>query len=254
MTDEQLLRYARHLMLEDFGFEGQEILSQSRVLVIGMGGLGSPASMYLAAAGVGALWIADDDMVSLNNLQRQIVHRTEAVGLPKVDSAAQVLASLNPSIRIERIPHRLQENEAKELIAQVDLVIDCSDNYATRQALNRLCLSLKKPLVSAAAIRWEGMITSFDFRREDSPCYACMFDPDDDLGVDNCATLGVISPLLGVMGSMQALEAIKLLLGVGDTLVGKLAIFNAKTSQWRYVELAQSPFCKVCHHANQSKS
>lgn len=249
MTDEQLLRYARHLMLEDFGFEGQEILAKSRVLILGMGGLGSPASMYLAAAGVGQLWLADDDTVELSNLQRQIVHRTEAVGLLKVDSATQVLTSLNPSVRIERIQHRLNEDEAREFVANVDLVLDCSDNYTTRQTLNRLCFALKKPLVAAAAIRWEGMLTSFDFRREESPCYACMFDPDDNLGVDNCATLGVISPLLGVMGSMQALEAIKLLLGVGDTLVGKLAIFNAKTSQWKYVELTKSSFCQVCHHS-----
>lgn len=249
MTDEQLLRYARHLMLDDFGFEGQEILEKSQVLIVGMGGLGSPAAMYLAAAGVGKLWITDDDTVELSNLQRQIIHRTETVGLSKVDSAAQVLVSLNPSVQIERIHHRLSEDEARALIANVDLVLDCSDNYATRQALNRLCFALKKPLVAAAAIRWEGIITSFDFRREESPCYACMFDPDDNLGVDNCATLGVISPLLGVVGSMQALEAIKLLLGIGETLVGKLAIFNARTSQWKYIELSKSPFCRVCQHA-----
>lgn len=246
MIDEQMLRYARHIMLDEFGFEGQEILLNSRVLVLGMGGLGSPAAMYLAAAGVGTLIIADDDNVELSNLQRQIIHRNEAIGLAKVNSAKQTLLALNPDIQIEVIHHRLSETEAAKLIAGVDVVLDCSDNYRTRHILNKLCFHERKPLVAAAAIRWEGMVTSFDFRQEHSPCYACMFDPEDNLGPDNCATLGVISPLLGVMGSMQALEAIKLLIGAGDTLVGKLAMFNAKTSQWKYLDIPKSSFCTVC--------
>lgn len=249
MNDNQMLRYARHIMLEDFGFEGQEQLNQSKVFILGMGGLGSPAAMYLAAAGVGHLIIADDDTVELSNLQRQIIHRTEAVGQLKVDSAAQTLRALNPDVRVETIDYRLSPEQAAEIIQQVDVVLDCSDNYTTRQVLNQLCFLHKKPLVTAAAIRWQGMISSFDFRKDYSPCYACMFDPEDNLGVDNCATLGVIAPLLGVMGSMQALEAMKLLLGLADTLVGKLAIFDAKTSQWRYVTLAKSPYCRVCHAA-----
>lgn len=246
MIDEQMLRYARHIMLDEFGFEGQEKLLHSRVLVLGMGGLGSPAVMYLAAAGVGTLIIADDDCVELSNLQRQIIHRTESLGLKKVVSAEQTLQSLNPEVSIKTIDIRLSEQQAADLINSVDLVVDCSDNYHTRHVLNKLCYQAKVPLVAAAAIRWEGMITSFDFRQEQSPCYACMFDPEDNLSPDNCATLGVVSPLLGVMGSMQALEAIKLLIGAGDTLVGKLAMFNAKTSQWTYLNLPKSSFCAVC--------
>ncbi|MCQ9327900.1 HesA/MoeB/ThiF family protein [Pelistega suis] len=246
MIDEQMLRYARHLMLEDFGFEGQEQLLNSRVLVLGMGGLGSPVAMYLAAAGVGTLIIADDDRVELSNLQRQIIHRNDAIGLSKVESAKQTLLSLNPDSQIEMIDYRLSEEEAATVIANVDLVLDCSDNYHTRHILNKLCLQARKPLVAAAAIRWEGIVTSFDFRQLHSPCYACMFDPEDNLGPDNCATLGVVSPLLGVMGSMQALEAIKLLIGARDTLVGKLAMFNAKTSQWKYLDIPKSSFCAVC--------
>lgn len=246
MNDEKMLRYARHIMLEDFGFEGQEILNKSIVLILGMGGLGSPAAMYLAAAGVGHLILADDDSVELSNLQRQIIHRTENIGLSKVASAEQTLRALNPEVVIETVDSRLTTEQAAEVIKRVDIVLDCSDNYTTRQTLNQLCFLARKPLVAAAAIRWQGMITSFDFRRDDSPCYACMFDPEDNLGVDNCATLGVISPLLGVMGSMQALEAMKLLIGAGDTLVGKLAIFNAKNSQWQYIALPQNPHCPIC--------
>lgn len=246
MTDEQMLRYARHIMLDEFGFEGQEKLLNSRVLVLGMGGLGSPAAMYLVAAGVGTLIIADDDNVELSNLQRQIIHCTESLGLKKVVSAERTLQTLNPEVQIKTINTRLSEQQAADLINSVDLVLDCSDNYQTRHVLNRICYQTRVPLVAAAAIRWEGMITSFDFRQEQSPCYACMFDPEDNLSPDNCATLGVISPLLGVMGSMQALEAIKLLIGAGGTLVGKLAMFNARTSQWKYLDIPKSSFCAVC--------
>lgn len=246
MTDEQMLRYARHIMLDEFGFEGQEKLLNSRVLVLGMGGLGSPAAMYLVAAGVGTLIIADDDNVELSNLQRQIIHCTESLGLKKVVSAERTLQTLNPEVQIKTINTRLSEQQAADLINSVDLVLDCSDNYQTRHVLNRICYQTRVPLVAAAAIRWEGMITSFDFRQEQSPCYACMFDPEDNLSPDNCATLGVISPLLGVMGSMQALEAIKLLSGAGGTLVGKLAMFDARTSQWKYLDIPKSSFCAVC--------
>lgn len=246
MNDEKMLRYARHIMLEEVGFEGQEILNKSTVFILGVGGLGSPAAMYLAAAGVGNIILADDDSVELSNLQRQIIHRTESIGISKVASAEQTLSALNPDVNIKTIDYRLTAEQAAQVIKEADLVLDCSDNYTTRQTLNQLCFSARKPLVAAAAIRWQGMITSFDFRRSDSPCYACMFDPEDNLGVDNCATLGVISPLLGVMGSMQALEAIKLLIGIGDTLVGKLAIFNAKTSQWQYIALPKNPHCTIC--------
>lgn len=241
-----MLRYARHIMLDDIGFDGQERLNKSTVLIVGMGGLGSPAAMYLAAAGIGKLIITDNDKVELSNLQRQIIHRTENIGSLKVDSAAQTLYSLNSEIQLDTIAYRLTDEQAVEVIKDVDIVLDCSDNYVTRQTLNRLCYLYKKPLVAAAAIRWQGMISSFDFRLPDSPCYACMFDPEDKLGEDNCATLGVISPLLGIMGSMQALEAIKLLLGIHKTLVGTLAFFDAKAGQWRYMVLQKNPNCRVC--------
>ncbi|NEN76028.1 molybdopterin-synthase adenylyltransferase MoeB [Pelistega sp. NLN82] len=246
MNDSQLLRYARHIMLDEFGFEGQEKLASSKVLIVGMGGLGSPAAMYLAAAGVGTLILADDDKVELSNLQRQIIHQTNSLGLMKVNSASHQLNALNPDIQIQTIAERMTEERAQVLLQTVDMVLDCSDNYDTRQVLNRLCFNAHIPLIAAAAIRWEGMVTSFDFRQQSSPCYACLFDPDDNLNPDNCATLGVVSPLLGVMGSMQALEAIKLLIGAGESLVGQLAMFKAKTSQWQYLKINKSPHCKVC--------
>ncbi|WP_071059002.1 molybdopterin-synthase adenylyltransferase MoeB [Pelistega sp. MC2] len=246
MNDEFMLRYARHLMLDGFGFEGQERLTNSKVLILGLGGLGSPVAMYLAAAGVGHLTLVDDDNVELSNLQRQIIHKTDNIGLKKVDSARQTLLALNPLVQIKTFPDRPSVDEITALIEGVDLVLDCSDNYNTRQVLNKICVDLKKPLVAGAAIKWEGMVTSFDFREPTSPCYACLFDPEDNLAPDNCATLGVFSPLLGVIGSMQAVEAIKLLIGEGDTLVGKLAIFNAKTSNWRYLDIKKNTYCTVC--------
>lgn len=246
MNDEQMLRYARHLMLEEIGFEGQEKLLNSRVAVVGVGGLGSPASMYLAAAGVGKLVLVDHDTVTLSNLQRQIIHTTQTLGRYKVDSAEQMIATLNPSTCVQTVAKTISSPEAEALMVDADIVLDCSDNGVARHAINQICHRLKKPLVSAAAIRWEGTLSVFDFRQAHSPCYACMFDPDDTLPPDNCATLGVFSPLLGVLGSMQAVEAIKLLLGMPTQLLGKLFMFNAKTSQSQYVTISKHGQCKVC--------
>lgn len=246
MNDEFMLRYARHLLLQDFGFEGQERLTDSNVLVLGLGGLGSPAVMYLAAAGIGQLTLVDDDKVELSNLQRQIIHRTDSLGLNKVESARQTVAALNPLVRVKTIANRPSPEEIAALIEEVDLVLDCSDNHDTRQLLSKVAYQLKKPLVAGAAVEWEGMVTSFDFRQAGSPCYACLFDSEDHLSSDNCATLGVFSPLLGVIGSMQAVEAIKLLIRKGETLAGKLAVFNAKTGTWRYLTLKKNAYCTVC--------
>lgn len=252
MSDEQMLRYARHIMLDEIGFEGQLKLAQSRVLILGLGGLGAPVAMYLAAAGVGRLLLLDDDTVELSNLQRQVIHTTQTIGMPKVSSAKQMLALLNPEVMVEEHPYRPNQEQIRDLVAQVDLVLDCSDNYRTRQVLNQTCFELKKPLVAAAAIRFDGQMSTYDARHDDSPCYACLFDPDDELGPDNCATLGVFSPLLGVMGSSQANEALKILLGIGQSLQGRLAMFNARTSTWTYLRISKNPHCKVCG-ANSNK-
>ena len=246
MNDEQMLRYARHLMLDEEGFEGQQQLTESRVLILGLGGLGSPVAMYLAAAGVGTLHLMDDDTVSLSNLQRQVIHTTPHLDMSKVESAKRMLEQLNPEVDLILHAYRPDEEQLRTLIADVDLVMDCSDNYRTRQALNKVCFEFKKPLVAAAAIRFDGLISTYDARDESSPCYACIFDPDDDLGPDNCATLGVFSPLLGVMGSTQAVEALKLLVGTGQSLQGKLGMFNARNSTWTYLKITKNPRCKVC--------
>lgn len=246
MNDEQMLRYARHIMLDEIGFEGQQKLAQSRVFILGLGGLGAPVAMYLAAAGVGQLDFVDDDSVELSNLQRQIIHTTHTIGMAKVASAQQMVEQLNPEVRVLTHAFRPVLEALYRLIEPVDLVLDCSDNYRTRQALNKVCVDLKKPLVAAAAIRFDGQISTYDARQAESPCYACLFDPDDDLGSDNCATLGVFSPLLGVMGSMQATEAVKLLLNLGQSLQGRLGMFNARTSTWTYLGLTKNSKCKVC--------
>ncbi len=246
MNDEQMLRYARHIMLDEIGFEGQQKLADSRVLILGMGGLGAPVAMYLAAAGVGQLHLMDDDTVELSNLQRQVIHTTQNIGLSKVESAKRMLEQLNPEVVLELHAYRPDEEQLREVIERVDLVLDCSDNFRTRQMLNKVCFEFKVPLVAAAAIRFDGLLSTYDARNPDSPCYACIFDPDDDLGPDNCATLGVFSPLLGVMGSTQAVEALKLLVGAGTSLQGKLAMFNARNSVWTYLNVSKNPHCKVC--------
>jgi molybdopterin/thiamine biosynthesis adenylyltransferase len=244
MNDEQLLRYSRQIMLPDVDLDGQDKLLAAHVLIIGLGGLGSPVAMYLAAAGVGHLTLVDFDAVDLTNLQRQIVHTTARIGMNKAASAAQSLRELNPDVRVDTIEQLL---DADALLAQVkvaSLVIDCTDNFQTRFAINAACVAAKVPLVSGAAIRLEGQVAVFDARLETSPCYRCLYEEDsDDL---TCAANGVLAPLVGVIGSMQALEAIKLICGFGTGLAGRLLLLDARHSQWRELKLPKDPCCPLC--------
>ncbi|MDQ2077644.1 molybdopterin-synthase adenylyltransferase MoeB [Marinimicrobium sp. ABcell2] len=245
MNDEQLLRYSRQILLPDVDIDGQEKLLSSRVLILGLGGLGAPVAMYLAGAGVGHLVLADFDAVDLTNLQRQIIHTTDRIGEPKVTSAAQALRELNPDIQVTCIQERLEGEALHRQLEQVDLVLDCSDNFTTRFELNAACVATGTPLVSGAAVRLEGQVAVFDSRREDSPCYRCLYhtQSEEDL---TCSANGVLAPVVGVVGSMQALEAIKLLVGFGTSLTGRLLLFDARHAQWRELKLARDPDCPVC--------
>ncbi|MGD8175616.1 HesA/MoeB/ThiF family protein [Marinimicrobium sp. ARAG 43.8] len=245
MDDRQLLRYSRHIMLPEIDLDGQEALLRSRVLIVGLGGLGSPVALYLAASGVGELWLADHDEVEPSNLQRQIAHTTARVGQSKVVSAAQAVQALNPDTLVTPLHEALNAERLATLTEQVDLVVDATDNFGVRYAINAACVRTRTPLVSGAAIRLEGQVTVFDSRRSDSPCYRCLYDVHDDEPL-NCATSGVMAPLVGVIGSMQALEAVKLLAGVGDSLAGRLLIFDAARSEWRELALPRDPNCPVC--------
>jgi len=246
VNDEQLLRYSRQIMLPDFDIAAQEKLLAAKVLIVGLGGLGSPVALYLAAAGVGELWLADHDAVDLSNLQRQIVHGENAIGRAKVASAAAAVRALNSQIKVNTIEQKIQGDLLDDSVAAVDLVVDCSDNFRTRFALNAACWKNKKPLVSGAAIRSEGQLLAIDPRRADSPCYRCLYDDavqDEQL---SCAQNGVLAPLVGVIGTLQALEAIKLLANYGAPAVGKLLIFDAKTLEWRSLILPRAKNCPVC--------
>lgn len=245
MNDEQLLRYSRHLMLTGFDVAGQESLLAARVLIVGLGGLGSPAAMYLAAAGVGTLVLADDDVVDLSNLQRQIAHRTASIGRSKVASARQTLLELNPGVKVETLEARLEGAALQALVASCAVVLDCTDNFRTRFALNEACWQARVPLVSGAAIRAEAQLTVFDARTTGSPCYRCLYQEGVD-GDLRCAENGVLAPLVGMVGSMQALECIKLLSGFGRTLVGKLLLIDAQSMQLRTLTLQKNPACPVC--------
>jgi molybdopterin/thiamine biosynthesis adenylyltransferase len=244
VNDEQLLRYSRQIMLPDVDIDGQEKLLSARVLIIGLGGLGSPVAMYLAAAGVGHLVLADFDAVELTNLQRQIAHTTARIGMNKSASAAQALRELNPDVQIECIERLLDADNLAAQVERANVVLDCTDNFATRFAINAACVTAKVPLVSGAAIRLEGQVAVFDAREQSSPCYRCLYEEDsDDL---TCAANGVLAPLVGVVGSMQALEAIKLICGFGTNLAGRLLLLDARHSQWRELKLPKDPGCPVC--------
>ncbi|MBC52579.1 MAG: molybdopterin-synthase adenylyltransferase MoeB [Gammaproteobacteria bacterium] len=246
MRDEQLLRYSRQIMLPAFDIEGQTRLLQSTVLIVGMGGLGSPVAMYLAAAGVGHLILVDDDVVEISNLQRQLVHREASVGDSKVESARQTLLALNSQISITTVNQRVDRALLAQLISQpVDLVVDACDNFSTRFAINDVCLQYQVPLVSGAAIRLEGQVAVFDSRQPDSPCYQCLYQGGDDEQM-SCARNGVLAPVVGIIGSMQALEAIKVLSGMGKSLCGRLLLFDAMTSSWRELRLSRDPACSAC--------
>jgi adenylyltransferase/sulfurtransferase len=246
MDDRQRLRYSRHLLLNEFGEEAQERLLGAHALVIGAGGLGSAALLYLASSGMGRITVCDGDRVDLTNLQRQIVHRTDSIGSPKASSAAATLAAINPDVRVEPLEERASAERLKVLALSADVVLDCSDNFATRHALNRACVAARKPLVSGAGIRFDGQVAVFDLRRDDAPCYNCLFAESADATEERCATMGVFAPLVGIVGTFQALEAIKLVAGIGESLAGRLMLFDALSSRWHEVRLARDPQCRVC--------
>ncbi|GAB6067192.1 molybdopterin-synthase adenylyltransferase MoeB [Methylothermus subterraneus] len=245
MNDELLLRYSRHILLPQIDIWGQEKLIQAKVLIVGAGGLGCPAAMYLAAAGVGQLTIADPDRVELSNLQRQIAHTTDDLGRPKAVSTQETLRALNPTIQVEALCQRLTGESLTKQVAKADLVLDCSDNFATRFELNRACVRLRTPLVSGAAIRFEGQIAVFDPRREDSPCYNCLYADQGELS-ERCTEAGIVAPLTGIVGSIQALEAIKVLLGIGQTLTGHLLLVDGMTMEWNRLAVPRHPDCPTC--------
>jgi molybdopterin/thiamine biosynthesis adenylyltransferase len=246
MNDNQLLRYSRHILLPQISYEGQERLVESHALVVGAGGLGSPAALYLAAGGVGKLTICDYDTVDLTNLQRQIIHTTQSVGINKALSAQQTLHALNPEVSVRTVQEKSTPESMEQLVRETDVVLDCTDNFATRYALNRICVKLKKPLVSGAAIGFEGQVSVFDMRNGQSPCYQCLFP---DMGAEEnlrCSENGVFSPLVGIIGTTQAAEAMKLLIGIGESLQGRLLLLDALAMEWRSIRLSRDPACRVC--------
>jgi molybdopterin/thiamine biosynthesis adenylyltransferase len=246
MDDEQLLRYSRHILLDEMGIEAQQRLLDATALVVGAGGLGSPAALYLAAAGVGRLLLADGDAVDLTNLQRQVLHRQDRVGQSKAESGRRTLAELNPGVDVVPIVARLEGESLRAAVADADVVLDCCDNFATRHAVNRACVQAGVPLVSGAAIRFDGQLAIFDPRRDDSPCYHCLFPESDAVDEVRCATMGVFAPLTGIVGTMQAAEALKLLGGFAVPMTGRLLLLDARTMQIDTIRVPRDPACPVC--------
>lgn len=246
MDDNQLLRYSRHILLPEIGIDGQEKLRASRVLVIGAGGLGAPVSLYLAASGVGRMVLCDHDTVDLTNLQRQIVHFTDSIGKSKVESARETLARINPEVRVEPIAERLAGEGLERLVRDADAVVDCTDNFATRHAINRACVRFRKPLISGAAVRFDGQIAVFDLRRAGSACYHCLFPEGGEFEEMRCAVMGVFAPIVGIIGASQAAETLKLLMEIGESLNGRLLVLDALAMQWRAIRLKKDPDCRVC--------
>ena len=246
MTDDQLLRYSRHILLDDIGIEGQTRLLQSHALVIGAGGLGSPVALYLGTAGVGRITLVDHDTVDVTNLQRQIAHNLSRVGAPKAESARQTILSINPDVQVLPVTQRADAAWLDVAVQGADVVLDCSDNFSTRQAVNVACVRHNKPLVSGAAIGFDGQISVYDTRQDGAPCYACIFPPEATLEEVACATMGVFAPLVGIIGSMQAAEALKLLMGVGSSLAGRLQMLDGRTMEWTEIRMARQTGCGVC--------
>jgi molybdopterin/thiamine biosynthesis adenylyltransferase len=251
MNDEQLLRYSRHLLLEEIDVAGQEKLLGSHILIIGAGGLGSAAAPYVAAAGVGKMTLVDHDQVELTNLQRQIMHTQNSIGKTKVESGRQFLQSLNSALTINAIAAKASEDLLNTLLPEVDLVLDCTDNFATRQLINQACFIHKIPLVSGSALKFDGQLSVFDFRKETSPCYACLFSPEEQFEEVSCASMGIFSPLVGIIGSMQAAQALQVLIGFGQPLVGRMLLLNAMNTQIDEIRVARNPACKVCSSQHQ---
>ena len=246
MTDEQLLRYSRHLLLNEVGVEGQDKILQAHAMVIGAGGLGSPVVLYLATAGIGRITLVDDDIVDLTNLQRQIAHNMIDIGEYKAKSAMNKIANINPDIQVMPVFERANAVLLDQLVADADVVLDCSDNFETRHAINAACVKHGKPLVSGAAIRFDGQISVYDPRVPAAPCYACIFPPDLDLEETSCATMGVFAPLVGIIGSMQAAEALKLILGIGKPMTGRLLMLDGRDMTWNEIRLKRDAHCVVC--------
>lgn len=246
MNDDQLVRYSRHILLPQIGIEGQQKLLNSHALIIGAGGLGSPAALYLAASGVGKITICDGDRVDLTNLQRQIVHHTPAVGTPKTQSARHTLGLINPEVHVVEVPKRVNSEAILDLVRNADVVLDASDNFTTRHAVNRACVVHGKPLVSGAGVRFDGQVAVFDLRHAASPCYHCLFPEEGEVEETRCAVMGVFAPLTGIIGTIQAAEALKLLTGAGETLNGRLLLLDALAMEWRSIKLAKDPHCSIC--------
>jgi adenylyltransferase/sulfurtransferase len=246
MNDAQLLRYSRHILLDPIGIAGQEKLLAAHALIIGAGGLGSPVALYLTAAGVGRITLADDDVVDLTNLQRQIAHDMASLGDNKAESAAQRMRAMNPDIEVNAVNLRLQGDALNTAVAQADVVLDCSDNFPTRHAVNRACVRHNRPLISGAAVRFDGQVAVFDLRDESAPCYACLFPEQASDAEMRCAEFGVFAPLVGVVGAIQAMEALKLLIGTGESLSGRLLLHEALAADWRTLRLKKDPGCEVC--------
>ena len=251
MNDQQLLRYSRHILLDEIGIEGQQRLLAAKVLIVGLGGLGSPAALYLAASGIGQLTLCDHDSVELSNLQRQIAHHTANIGQSKVASAAATLQAINPEVSCIPLALRADAARLHELISAADVVLDCSDNFATRYVINRVCHALKKPLVSGAAIQFSGQAAVFDFRHTDSPCYNCLYPEETEARELRCATTGVFAPLVGIIGTIQAAEALKLLLGIDGGLSARLLTLDALDMNFRRITLRQDPQCKICNSRSE---
>lgn len=246
MDDGQLLRYSRHILLDQIGIDGQERLLHAHALIVGAGGLGSPVALYLAAAGVGRVTLADHDVVEMTNLQRQIAHDMNSLGVNKAESAARRMQAMNPDVQVVPLREKLAGAPLDAAVAAADVVLDCSDNFPTRQAVNRACVRHRKPLVSGAAVRFDGQVAVFDLRQQDAPCYACLFPEDAQDAQMRCAEFGVFAPLVGVIGALQASEALKLLIGAGESLSGRFLLYDALAAQWRSLRLKKDPGCMVC--------
>lgn len=246
MDDRQLLRYSRHLLLDDLGVEGQQKLLDSHALILGAGGLGSPVALYLASAGVGRITLVDDDKVDLTNLQRQIMHTEARVGAPKVESARTAIQAINPDVVVTVVQTRADADLLRQLAEDADVAVDCSDNFAARQALNLACVQTRTPLVSGSAIGFDGQLTVFDTAKADSPCYACLFPPSQAVEEVRCATMGVFAPLVGIVGTLQAAEALKILSGMGSAMVGRLLMVDTRRTEFTDLRIARAPDCEIC--------
>jgi len=246
MTDDDLLRYSRHILLNEIGVEGQALIQAAHVLIIGAGGLGSPVALYLGSAGVGQITVADDDTVDMTNLQRQVAHTVDRVGSPKVDSIKAAVAQLNPGVKVTGVPQRADAQLLNQLVAKADVVVDCCDNFSTRHAINAACVAYGKPLVSGAAIRFDGQLSVYDPRNKTSPCYACVFPADATFEETRCATMGVFAPLVGIVGTIQAAETLKLITGVGTPLTGRLLMIDGRAMEFTEMRTSRRPSCLVC--------